>query len=68
MKMFDKVIVEDENEYQNWYWNPVSSCWVRHCNKRKDPKKPKTEYSQDNLIWELKNVFCKGRYRSWTGQ
>ena len=34
--------------------------------RSKPPKKePQTRQSQEDMIRELQNIFCKGRYRSW---
>jgi len=61
----------DESEYQTWYWHPASGRWLRHKPQTKAQKKQiNTEavYTQEELIRDLQNVFCTGRYRSWKNQ
>jgi len=67
---------EDENEYKNWFWNSYHNQWIR-VKPRKKPQENQT--SQPNLkvasgevrnapelvTQDLKNLFCRGRYRSW---
>jgi len=63
----------DLNEYQNWYWHPVSRQWKWH---KLRPINHKMQTSQTGDFQEVKStpeecardmqrVFCKGRYHSY---
>jgi len=71
----------DENEYKNWFWHPASRRWRWHQplhrsgREQTKPELQKNEvteqdtrvYTQEECIRDLRNAFCKGRYRTWVG-
>jgi len=66
----------DENEYLNWYWDPYRSRWIRIKPRKKSLEMQNSQpclkaasgdvrNTPELITQDLKNTFCKGRYRSW---
>jgi hypothetical protein len=45
--------------------SPIPEGGKRHPEEDDKERKLSPEEKQKMMIWDLKKVFCKGRYRSW---